>query len=275
MTSYYKGDPRSRAILSDNAGPILYPCSVEGIKYQFDPYVGCSHQCCYCYALVRDSYDWCNEISWYANMTHRLSNEMKKIDPQVIYMGWYSDPYQPIEGETQLTRDALSQFVQYGFSVSLLTKSTLVARDIDLLTAMPKSSVGISVSFIDEEVRSFFEAGTCQTRRRIAVLEKLRAAGIRTYALVCPVIPFVTDTNAIVRAVAPHAESVWIYRLRIRDEEDANWQKVLAVLRRHFPDVTAEIADAVFHTDHPFWAGQHNELSRLAEQMRVDLRIEF
>jgi DNA repair photolyase len=159
--------------------------------------------------------------------------------------------------------------------VTILTKSTLVTRDIDLLTTMPESSVGISVSFIDEEVRSFFEAGTCQTAYRIAALEKFRAAGIRTYALVCPVIPFVTDTESVIRAVALYADSLWVYGLRIHREQDSNWQNVLAVLRTHFPSLTAQIADAVFHADHPFWARERSGLIRLAAKMGLDLRVEF
>jgi DNA repair photolyase len=188
-------------------------------------------------------------------MAPRLAAELCNIEPQAIYMGWNTDPYQPIEAENKVTREALSLLARGRFSVTILTKSALVTRDIDLLTTMSDSSVGISVSFIDEEVRSFFEDGTCETANRIAGLEKIRAAGIKTYALVCPVIPFVTDTEAVVRAVAPYADTIWVYGLRIRHEQDTNWQNVLAVLRSHFPALTGQIADAVFHTDHPFWAG--------------------
>jgi len=144
-----------------------------------------------------------------------------------------------------------------------------------LLTTMPESSVGVSVSFIEEEIRSLFEPGTCQTAYRIEALGKLSAAGVRTYALICPVIPFVTDAESVVRAVAPYADSIWVYGLRIGNEQDSNWQNVLTVLRKHFPALTNQIADAVFHTDHPFWAMQRTVLTRFADKAQLDLRIEF
>ncbi len=237
--------------------------------------MGCGHQCGYCYALVRNGSGWFKGVEWYDNMIQRLRTELRNIEPQIIYMGWNSDPYQPVEAKTQLTRSALSQLARNRFSVTILTKSTLVTRDIDLLATMPESSVGISVSFIDEKVRGFFEAATCETAYRIEALGKIRAAGVKTYALVCPVIPFVTDTESIVGAVAPYADSIWVYGLRIRNEQDSNWQNVLAVLRQHFPALTGQIADAVFHTDHPFWTTQRTVLSGLADKTQLDLRIEF
>ena len=275
MSDYWPGDSRSSAILRDHTWPVLEPCPLEGHQYQLDPYLGCSHQCRYCYALVRNDNGWFKGVEWYDNLAQRLAAELRNLEPQTIYMGWNSDPYQPAESEIQLTREALSILAQEHFSTSILTKSDLVTRDIDLLTTMPEPSVGISVSFIDEEVRSFFEPGTCKTASRIVALEKLRASGIGTYALVCPVIPFVTDTESVVRTVAPYADSVWVYGLRIRREQDPNWQSVLAVLRTHFPTLTGQISDAIFHADHRFWAGLRTELARLASEMRLDLHIEF
>lgn len=274
-SEYWAGDSRSSAMLRDHTRPILEACSLEGHRYQLDPYMGCSHQCCYCYALVRNGHGWFQDIEWYDNMAERLSLDLANIKPQAIYMGWNSDPYQPIEAENQLTRNALSLFAREGFSATILTKSPLVTRDIDLLSLMPESSVGVSVSFSDEKTRGFFEEGACQTASRIEALGKLRAAGVRTYALVCPVIPFVTNAESVIRAVAPYADSIWVYKLLIRDEKDSNWQNVLTVIRRHFPTLMRQIADAVFQADHPFWSMQQTVLLELADKMQLDLRIEF
>jgi DNA repair photolyase len=275
LSDYWPGDLRNETVLRDHTRPVLEPCPLSGHQYQLDPYMGCGHQCCYCYALVRKDDSWLKGVKWYDNLARRLAAELSNLEPQTIYMGWNSDPYQPIEAKTQLTREALSLLARHRFSASILTKSDLVTRDIDLLATMSESSAGVSVSFIDEEVRSFFEPNTCQTACRVAALEKLRGSGIRTYALVCPVIPFVTDTEAVIRAVTPYADSVWVYGLRIRREQDPNWQKVLAVLRTHFPTLTGQITDAVFHTEHPFWAGLRTGLARLAAETRLDLRLEF
>jgi len=271
--AHWSGDSRSREDLRDPMRPVLEPCALQPYHYQLDPYMGCGHQCCYCYALVRNGGGWFEGVEWYDDLARRLAAELRILKPQTIYLGWNSDPYQPVEVEAQLTRNVLRVLARDRFSASILTKSDLVTRDLDLLTMMPEPSVGVSVSFIDEEVRSFFEPRACQTACRIAALEELHASGIKTFALVCPVIPFVTDTESVVRAVAPFSDSVWVYGLRIGREQDPNWQNTLAVVRTQFPTLTDQIEEAVLDTDHPFWAGQRTGLARLAKETGLDLRV--
>ena len=84
--------------------PILVPCSLKNFDYQVDPYVGCEHCCYYCYVLNKAETDWTKEIGIYTDITGQLSGEFDKISPQKIYMGYYSDPYQPCENEYRQTR---------------------------------------------------------------------------------------------------------------------------------------------------------------------------
>ena len=99
---------------------------------------------------------------------------------------------------------SLELFFEKGFSVSILTKSDLVVRDMDILQEMDQASVSVSVAFNDNQVRQQFEANTIDTEARIGALHKLREAGIKTSALICPVIPYITDVTPLINMLAPH-----------------------------------------------------------------------
>jgi DNA repair photolyase len=113
--------------------PILAPCGLKNLNYQIDTYVGCEHYCCYCYALDQVETDWAKEVLIHKEIIRQLSEELKNISPQTIYMGYKTDPYQPIEAKYSQTRKVLELFLEKGFSASILTKSDLIVRDMDIL----------------------------------------------------------------------------------------------------------------------------------------------
>lgn len=119
-------------VVSCNPRPVLTPCTLEGLNYQVDPYVGCQHHCHYCYALNQAETDWRVTIQMHADITGQLKQELTGITPQTIYMGWQTDPYQPCETDCRQTRRVLTLLVEKGFSASILTKSDRVCRDLDL-----------------------------------------------------------------------------------------------------------------------------------------------
>jgi len=82
--------------------PILVPCRLKDHDYQIDPYVGCEHSCYYCYALNQAETGWSKEVLIYKDIAGQLSGELENVSPQTIYMGYYSDPYQPCEAEYAL-----------------------------------------------------------------------------------------------------------------------------------------------------------------------------
>lgn len=274
-SKWWPGDPRGSDELRDRGRPLLTPCALEDYEFQLDPYMGCDHQCSYCYALVRGDGGWRERVAWYEDLGTRLRAELSGLEPQAIYVGWNSDPYQPLEAKLGLTRQALCLMGSRGFSATILTKSDLVVRDVDVLASMRDAYVGTSVAFADEGTRGRFEPRAPETARRVGALQELGASGIRTYALICPVIPFLTHTESLVRMVAPYADGVWVYRLSVRSEQDRNWRNVRGVLHRHFPDLAERICDAVFRDEHPFWAAERVALEKLRAEIGLDLGIEF
>ena len=217
--------------------------------------------------------DWSREIQIYSDITGRLRRELENISPQTIYMGYYTDPYQPCEAEYRQTRNVLALLLENGFSASILTKSDRVVRDMDLLQEMKEAAVSVSVAFNDNRIRRLFEANTIDTELRISALGKLKAAGIRTAALICPVIPYITDAVSLVEQLAPHADAIWIYPLSIQDRADLNWQNVQGILTDHFPDLKEKIGSVIFEKDHPYWIRLRQQLQQIQDDRNMDLRI--
>ncbi len=253
--------------------PILTPCGLKNLNYQVDPYVGCEHYCYYCYALDRTETDWTREVLIHNDIIGQLGGELSEIPPQTIYMGYKTDPYQPCEAEYRQTRKVLELFSEKGFSASILTKSDLIVRDMDILQKMGSASVSVSVAFNDNRIRQQFEDNTIDTEARIRALSKLREAGIRTSALICPIIPYITDAVPLIDMLVPLTDVIWIYGLSIKERSDRNWQNIQAVLDSHFPSLKEQIEAVVFSTDHSYWAQLRQELVELQNDRKLNLNI--
>ncbi len=253
--------------------PILEPCGLKNLDYQVDPYVGCEHYCYYCYVLDEMETDWTKEVLIHKDITGQLSEELLRIAPQKIYMGCKTDPYQPCEAEYYQTRQVLELFLEKGFSASILTKSDLVLRDMDVLREMDGASVSVSVAFNDNRVRQQFEANTMDTESRIDALHKLRKAGIKTSALICPVIPYITDVKPLIDMLAPCTDMIWIYGLSIKERSDRNRQNVQGILDSHFPNLKEQIETVVFSKDHSYWTQLRQTSLELQKDRRLNLNI--
>jgi len=254
--------------------PALVSCRLNDFQYQVDPYIGCEHYCYYCYVLNQAETDWTRDIWIHADIAAQLTGELENIPPQTIYMGYYSDPYQPCEADYRQTRKVLEVLQANGFSASILTKSDLVLRDIDILKEMSDPRVSVSVAFDDNRERKLFEAQTIDTERRIEALRQLKEAGVRTGALVCPVIPYITDAIALIGKLQPHTDNpIWIYGLSITDPQGSNWRNTRQILSRHFPDLIERIEPAIFARDHPYWAALRKNLEILKKDRHMPLNI--
>jgi DNA repair photolyase len=264
--------------MKERQGPkrqILQPCELSSYRYQIDPYIGCEHLCTYCYALNQAETDWAEEILIYPDFAAQLERELSPLEPQPVYFGWNSDPYQPAEEVHQHTRQALEILANRGFSVCILTKSALVTRDIDVIACMPGSSVGFSIAFQEEEVRVLFEAQAPPNREKVAALKALHSAGIEPYVLICPVMPFITDVGACIDMVAPHADTIWFYALSMDSPADRNWQCLLKVLKNHYPELVDRFQGPAFSSDHGYWRELRAQLEAIQLKTSLNMKIKL
>lgn len=170
-------------------------------------YRGCQHGCIYC-----DSRSRCyhmnhrfEDVAVKENAIILLENALRrKRHPCMIGTGAMTDPYTPIERELQMTRRALEILEAYGCGVAIQTKSDLILRDMDLLKRINhrgKAVVQMTLTTIDDGLCRRIEPNVCVTSRRIAALKEFQAAGIPTVVWLCPILPWINDTEANIRGI--------------------------------------------------------------------------
>ena len=169
--------------------------SVSKIRdYVINPYVGCQHACSYCYArfmkrFTGHSEPWGEFVDVKINAAELLSRDILKKKIGEVWVSGVCDPYQPLEVKYGLTRKCLEILARDDWPVFVQTRSPLVLRDIDILKEGQHFQVGLSITTADDNIRKLFEPHAPPIRDRIAALDTLHRAGIKTYAMIAPILP--------------------------------------------------------------------------------------
>lgn len=185
-------------IIKTKARSIYTKSGIPGADYAINQYVGCQFACRYCYAKFVCKWKPYGEWgSWVEVKTNAPELARRRVDG-TVFMSSVSDPYQPIEKELKLTRRVL-QFMDKRNRLDVLTKSPLVVRDIDLFKLFDHVEVGLTVNTFEGREKELIEPFSPVQKARINALEELSEEGIRTYAFISPIIPGITDVEAVVR----------------------------------------------------------------------------
>jgi len=183
--------------------------------YALNPYVGCQHGCVYCYAKFMKRFTghrerWGEFVDVKTNAPELLSLEVKKKRVGRVWVSGVCDPYQPLEKKYMLTKRCLAILVENGWPFTVQTKSPLVLRDIGIVKRSKDAEVGFTITTADERIRKLFEPGAPPSKRRIEALAKLHLEGIRTFAMVAPILP---GAEGLVGALKGNVEYVILDRL--------------------------------------------------------------
>lgn len=162
--------------------------------YVINPYTGCQHGCSYCYArfmkrVTGHREPWGGFVDIKINAADLLLREIRKKKRGRVWISGVCDPYQPLEANYRLTRQCLEILAQQAWPVIIQTRSPLVLRDMDIIREAQGFEVGLSVTTADDSVRKLFEPCAPPIIDRIRALGELHKAGIRTYAMIAPVLP--------------------------------------------------------------------------------------
>jgi DNA repair photolyase len=189
-----------------------------GMMYSLNPYQGCEHGCIYCYA--RNTHEY---YGFSAGLDFESKIMVKKNAPQllekfILHPDWHpvpislsgnTDCYQPQERKQEITRNVLKILAQYRHPVGIITKNSLILRDLDLLTDLAKDNlvhVYISITTLDEDLRRTMEPRTASARKRLSTVESLSKAGIPVGIMNAPIIPGLNhhEIPTILKAAADH-----------------------------------------------------------------------
>ena len=225
----------------------------EVYEYVVNPYTGCQHACSYCYARFMKRFTghqepWGEFVDVKINAADLLRQQIEKKKKGRVWISGVCDPYQPLEGKYRLTRKCLEILIGHGWPVTVQTKSPLVLRDIDLLKVAKDIEVGMTVTTADDTVRQLFEPHDPPIKGRIKALDELHGAGIRTYAMIAPMLPKAEGLAAQLRGKVDYVlidrmnyhYGDWVYRKH---------QLETAMSDDFFNQETKQLASA-FETEH-------------------------
>ena len=213
--------------------------------YAVNCYVGCEHGCVYCYArfVTRFSHPgevWGSFVDAKVNAPHVLAHEVRRKRVGRVFVSSVCDGWQPKEASYCLTRQCLEILLHYRYPLTILTKSMLADRDLDLL-ASSKDEVefGVTITTLDEGLRRLLEPRSSPSAERLNLLQEAKRRGIRTYAFIGPLLPYLSDTeanlNLLLQAVKDvGADYFYVDQLNRRF---GVWQSLKGILQEHFPDL--------------------------------------
>lgn len=216
--------------------------------YTINPYIGCEHGCTYCYARFMKRFtdhkeEWGKFVDVKVNAASLLQREIKKKRPGVVWISGVCDPYQPLEKEYELTKRCLEILLKHGWPVTVQTKSPLVLRDVESLRKFDEVEVGLTITTADENIRKIFEPNSPPVEQRIETLEKLNSAGVKTFAMIAPLLP---KTEGLATQLSGKADYVLIDKMNYHYADRAYKKHRLeyAMTNNFFTRKKTELANA-------------------------------
>lgn len=237
----------SRTIITFNRSPDIH------FDRSVNPYRGCEHGCIYCFARPSHAYqglsaglDFESRLFFKPDAPERLRRELSRPGyvPRVIALGVNTDAFQPVERDQGLTRALLEVLAAYNHPVSLLTKSALVQRDIDLIAPMAEKGlvrVGVSLTTLDRGLARAMEPRAATPQRRLDTMRALSDAGIPVIVMAAPIIPALNDMeieSLLAAARDAGADHAGYVLLRLPHEIKDLFHEWLA---EHYPDRAARV----------------------------------
>ncbi len=201
-----------KKILSENRSPDI------PFRYSINPYQGCEHRCVYCYARNAHPYwgfsaglDWETKIIAKVNAPQLLEKVFlkKHWKPETIMLSGNTDPYQPIERKLKITHGLLKIFQKYNNPVGIITKNSMISRDIEMLKYLAErnlSRVFFSMTTLEEKLRRILEPRTANASKMLKTMKLFSDAGIHVGVMIGPIIPSINDheINKILSVSAEH-----------------------------------------------------------------------
>ena len=249
-------------VFKENPKNIVNKVTSPDVRLMFsvNPYQGCEHGCIYCYARNSHQYwgfsaglDFESKIIIKENAAQLLEQKFLSNSwvPYPIMLSGNTDCYQPVEKSLKITRSLLKIFLKYGNPVSIITKNSLIARDLDILKDLASEDlvhVNFSITTLDEKLRRVLEPRTATAQNKLKTIEKLSQAGIPTFIMNAPLIPGLNTEeipNVIKNAAAAGAISAgytmvrlngnikhlfydWLYK-NFPDRADKVWNQISEV----------------------------------------------
>ena len=260
----------------------LGKCGFSDNSFCINPYVGCSHACIYCYGrfmkrFTNHAETWGSFVDARINIAEVLEKQMKsqRYKNKQIYIGTVTDPYQPLEAKYKLTRKILEVLKDYDNPVSILTKSSLVFRDVDLLKRFKRIDVNFTIATSDESWKKLTEPYSSSIKQRLETAKKLNQKGIPVFAMMGPYWPFFTDPEKLFKEF----KKAGIKRVFTESLNTigGNYTEVEKVLKKDYPQLLKPMAEILFtpRKFYEFYNLEKEKIEKLSKKYHLPVTIYF
>jgi len=260
----------------------LGKCGFPGGGFAINPYVGCAHACIYCYGRFIKRFtghqeSWGSFVDARINIAEILKKQMEsqKYKGRQIYIGTVTDPYQPLEAKYKLTRKILEVLKDYDNPVSILTKSSLIFRDLDLLKRFKRIDVNFTVATLDESWKKLTEPYSSTIEQRLGAAKKLGQERIPVFAMMGPYWPFFTDPEKLFKKFKEAGiKKVFTESL---NTIGGNYTEVEKVLKKDYPQFLKPMAEILFtpRKFYEFYNLEKEKIEKLSKKYHLPVTIYF
>jgi len=255
---------------------VLSRSRIYGVTYAVNPYVGCAHGCTYCYARFMKRYTGHEKDTWgkfvdiKINAPTVLAKETKKARPGPILISSITDAYQPLEKRYEITRRILEVLTRRRFPVIILTKSSLVTRDVDLLKKLAHCEVGFTIVTLDDSIREKFEPKASPIKDRLEALWELHQENIPIYGFIGPLLPLLSDEtieNLIIKLKEIGCNTIMVDRLNIKY---GNWKSIKETLSKNYPNLLKKYEEILFLKSN-YFEKLKSKITEIAKMHKIDV----
>lgn len=233
---------------------ILNKTKIAQSDFTANPYVGCSHNCLYCYASYMQHFNP-HTANWgqYVDIKHWPSftpKQQQLYAGKKVCIGTVTDPYQPIEAQALRTRALLEQLLELNCRIMIITKSDLIMRDFELLQRFPQVEIAWSICTLDERFRYDIEQPTIPIAQRFAAMQFFHNQGFKTLCFIAPIFPVFTDVFGIINYARDKCSEVLMDPLNLRCQ---NRQLIFNYIRQVFPQFAPLYHQIYELNDQSYW----------------------
>jgi DNA repair photolyase len=253
---------------------IITKTKIPAGDYVVNPYIGCPHKCLYCYAdymrrFTNHSEKWGDFLD-----VKRCSKKInvKRFENKEVIFSSATDAYNPFEKKYRVTREILEQFAYSNVKITILTKSDLLLRDIDLFKCIPHIQAGVSLNTLDDSVRKDLEPRAASIDKRIDAVKTLHDNGIRTHVFLSPMFPGITNFKKIIERCKPFTDEFWFENLNLRGSFRP---AVMRYIYNNHKNLIALYDDIYKFKHNDYWRGIKKEIAQFCKDNAIQYKDYF
>ena len=252
----------------------LVKSNLKTVDYTINPYVGCPHACKYCYASYMKRFTGHDTEQWGSfidikHCTEPISN--KKLQGKTIFISSVTDCYNPVEVRYCITQSILKQLMDIDCNIIIVTKSSLILRDIKILKHMKSLKVALSINTLDEHFKNDMDNAS-SIKDRLNTLKVLNDNNIYTFLFMSPIFPGITNFEEIVNISKEYINEYWFENLNLRGEYK---DRILKYINIKYPQLSDLYKEIYIKDNSAYWNVLEKEIRKYCINHSIKYSISF